>query len=327
MLLVGRALRAVAAKLVQQLGLDLVFAHARLRLGAQAHRAIAHRARVGAGRNLRGAAHRRDLVRCPSRAASRPAAAPGRAALPGSRRRWRSRPRTASSQRVHPRLQGRVHAEREPHRGLVRQPIGQQAVECVDGKRVVDAQRGRAQRRGRGAGRPRSRVRGSCRGTAGCCARWRRSAARPRVRQTRSGSGSGCRAGTGDRRRCCAGVRARWARWQHRHPLRAASGPAAAALGTSLIFHRATLARSPRCCGFWSTLRAPRNTQRRSSPCNTVASAAAACRSASCRSAPGSRTTTRSTPRRPRDARRGDGRRHQFLRQRRGLCRAARAKS
>jgi hypothetical protein len=94
---VGRALRAVAAELVQQLGLDLVLAHARVRVGTKARAAVAHRARMCAGRDRAGAAQRRQLVAVLTSRIS-PSSGVRSRRLPGQATPRRAWPRTRSSQ-------------------------------------------------------------------------------------------------------------------------------------------------------------------------------------------------------------------------------------
>jgi hypothetical protein len=134
---VGRTLRAVAAELVQQLGLDLVFAHAAAGVAAEALRAEAHRAPMRAGRDRGGAAHRRQLAGV----LHEPHLAEQRIQVVLRRRRAHAHPRLARSVASQPSTRACSRAGRP----AARLPAGSRAldgdlVERLERERFVDAE-------------------------------------------------------------------------------------------------------------------------------------------------------------------------------------------
>ena len=132
---VGGALRAVAAKLVQQLGLNLVLGHPAGGGGRKTRGAKLHGARMGAGRNGRGAAHGGDLLRAfdePHFIEQLRQIAVGAGAAGALVR--------APAHGGQPAAHGR--AEHGPHGALVVDEFGQLGVELVNRVRLIHTQGG-----------------------------------------------------------------------------------------------------------------------------------------------------------------------------------------
>ncbi|MNU88153.1 hypothetical protein D3C71_779570 [compost metagenome] len=136
---VGRVLRAAQAELVQQLGIEVVLAHV-LALAQHARRQL-HRADVGAGADLRGAAHDVLLVRVLHEAHLVERAAQV-ALLLGAQRAVAH----ARAHRLQPAVdagfQALVGGEGEPHGRAVLEQLRQLGVEVVHREGLVHAQRG-----------------------------------------------------------------------------------------------------------------------------------------------------------------------------------------